>query len=249
MVDNILRNGRRFYRPPSTARSCRSSSRARCSASATPWCGRRTAPTSPANRRASRTRRSSSGSSSIRRRAVTKRGDRDDLMGGARAPRRFVGWTTFFRFPGFEADAAPNKRIDTTISIAAVRSAAVHDRQRRAADVAAAAQPAAASDVVDPVGSGDRREMEFEPLDRSELDDIGDVGRENGVPNLDASTPLWFYIFREAEHRAGSHDARASRWSHCGRGHHRPAADGSRLVPQSARGGVRSCPRPAQSSR
>ena len=40
-----------------------------------------------------------------------------DLRGGARAPRRFVGWQTFFDFGGaFSADARPNKRIDTKIS-------------------------------------------------------------------------------------------------------------------------------------
>lgn len=40
-----------------------------------------------------------------------------DLRGGARAPRRFVGWQTFFDFGGvFSADVRPNKRIDTKIS-------------------------------------------------------------------------------------------------------------------------------------
>ena len=39
-----------------------------------------------------------------------------DLRGGARGSRRFVGWQTFFRFPGFEGDTRPNKRIDTALS-------------------------------------------------------------------------------------------------------------------------------------
>lgn len=39
-----------------------------------------------------------------------------DLRGRARAPRRFIGWQTFFKFPGFEGDVRPNKRIDTKIS-------------------------------------------------------------------------------------------------------------------------------------
>ena len=40
-----------------------------------------------------------------------------DLRGGARAPRRFIGWQTFFDFGGaFSADARPNKRIDTIVS-------------------------------------------------------------------------------------------------------------------------------------
>jgi hypothetical protein len=37
-----------------------------------------------------------------------------DLRGGARAPRRFVGWQTFFDFG--DGEVKPNKRIDTKIS-------------------------------------------------------------------------------------------------------------------------------------
>jgi hypothetical protein len=40
-----------------------------------------------------------------------------DLRGSARAPRRFIGWQTFFDFGGaFTAEAKPNKRIDTKVS-------------------------------------------------------------------------------------------------------------------------------------
>ena len=40
-----------------------------------------------------------------------------DLRGGARAPRRFIGWQTFFDFGGvFSSAVRPNKRIDTKIS-------------------------------------------------------------------------------------------------------------------------------------
>ena len=45
--DDPARAGRRFYRPRTGRRSCRSSSRARATGSATAWCGRPTAPTSP----------------------------------------------------------------------------------------------------------------------------------------------------------------------------------------------------------
>jgi heme peroxidase len=43
-------------------------------------------------------------------------GGPSDLRGGLRGPQRFVGWQTFFRFPGHEADVRPNKRIDTKLS-------------------------------------------------------------------------------------------------------------------------------------
>ena len=40
--------------------------------------------------------------------------DPADLRGGARAPRRFIGWQTFFNFG--DGEVKPNKRIDTKIS-------------------------------------------------------------------------------------------------------------------------------------
>jgi hypothetical protein len=40
-----------------------------------------------------------------------------DLRGGARAPRRFIGWQTFFNFGGaYSGDVRPNKMIDTKVS-------------------------------------------------------------------------------------------------------------------------------------
>jgi hypothetical protein len=40
--------------------------------------------------------------------------DPDDLCGGTRAPRRFMGWQTFFDFG--DGQVKPNKKIDTKIS-------------------------------------------------------------------------------------------------------------------------------------
>ena len=43
--------------------------------------------------------------------------DPSDLRGGARAPRRFIGWQTFFNFGGDQAaNVRPSKVIDTKIS-------------------------------------------------------------------------------------------------------------------------------------
>lgn len=42
------------------------------------------------------------------------RPDPDDLAGGHRAPRRFIGWQTFFDFG--DGEVKPNKRVDTKIS-------------------------------------------------------------------------------------------------------------------------------------
>ncbi len=64
-----------------------------------------------------------------------------DLRGGARAPRRFIGWQTFFDFG--DGNVKPNKRIDTKISMPlftfcsrtassrARRSGTTHSRKRR----------------------------------------------------------------------------------------------------------------------
>ena len=41
-------------------------------------------------------------------------GDRDDLLGGSSAPRRYVGWQTFFDFG--DGQVKNNKKVDTTIS-------------------------------------------------------------------------------------------------------------------------------------
>jgi hypothetical protein len=40
--------------------------------------------------------------------------DGDDLTGGSRAPRRFIGWQTFFDFG--DGEMRPNKKIDTHVS-------------------------------------------------------------------------------------------------------------------------------------
>jgi hypothetical protein len=44
------------------------------------------------------------------------RADPDDLRGGSRAARRFIGWQTFFDFG--DGEVKPNKKIDTKISTA-----------------------------------------------------------------------------------------------------------------------------------
>ena len=63
-----------------------------------------------------------------------------DLRGGARAPRRFIGWQTFFDFGGAHAtNVRPNKTIDTKISTPLFNLPLRNHRQRRSADRIAAA--------------------------------------------------------------------------------------------------------------
>ncbi|GAB3494978.1 peroxidase family protein [Amycolatopsis cihanbeyliensis] len=119
-------------------------------------------------------------------------GDPVDLRGGARAPRRFIGWQTFFDFR--DGELKPNKRIDTKISTVLFRL------------------PIAAIPTGDPPTALPQRNLlrhltwslpsgqaiagamgipQLEPDALTEL-------RQFGV-GLERSTPLWYYVLKEAE--------------------------------------------------
>jgi Animal haem peroxidase len=131
--------------------------------------------------------------------------DPDDLRGGARAKRRFVGWQTFFDFgptftdgPGNTNPAIrANKQIDAKIStplfhlpLAAIPSgdAPTALPQRNLLRHVTWSLPS---------GQSIAEEMGVEPLSRSELKELS--GYELG---LDWSTPLWYYILKEGALRA-----------------------------------------------
>jgi Animal haem peroxidase len=115
-----------------------------------------------------------------------------DLRGGARAPRRFIGWQTFF---AFDAEVKPNKRIDTRIStplfqlpgsaIAGPEGVPTALPQRNLLRHVTWGIPSGQA-IADRIGV-DR----LLPGDLQELAQF-DLG-------LDQSTPLWFYVLREAE--------------------------------------------------
>jgi hypothetical protein len=117
--------------------------------------------------------------------------DPTDLRGGVRAPRRFVGWQTFFDFG--DTQVRPNKRLDTTLStplfqlpFSAIasgdgpQSLAVRNLLRHVTWSL-------------PSGQSIARAMRAPVLSSGDLADIGALGA-----NLGRSTPLWFYILREA---------------------------------------------------
>jgi hypothetical protein len=122
-------------------------------------------------------------------------GEPNDLRGSLRSPRRFVGWQTFFRFPGFEADVRPNKRIDTKLSSplfdlplgiipppgAPPTSLAQRNLLRHLTWQLPSGQAMAAA-----IGAPVLRE--------SDLAELGTID-----PRFVASTPLWYYVLREAE--------------------------------------------------
>jgi len=117
-----------------------------------------------------------------------------DLRGGKRAPRRFVDWQTFFNFG--DGNFRPNKKIDTKLSSVVM----LLPGSRGPA-------PGLPSDGVQSLASRNlMRHVNFEiPSGQA-------IARRMGVPALppsqldmlrpfamEKSTPLWFYILKEAE--------------------------------------------------
>ena len=120
--------------------------------------------------------------------------DPDDARGGKRAPRRFVDWQTFFNFG--DGNFRPNKRIDGKISSPMM----LLPGSRGSA-------PGLPSDGVQslpsrnlmrhvnfglPSGQAIAQKMGLPVLTAAQLNALAPFGMEK-------STPLWFYILKEAE--------------------------------------------------
>jgi len=119
-----------------------------------------------------------------------------DLRGGARAPRRFIGWQTFFDFG--DGAVRPNKRIDTHIStplfnlpLAAIASGDPPTAlpQRNLLRQITWSMPS---------GQSVAQALGIQPLWAQNFPELQQFGF--GMPS---STPLWYYILREADVLAG----------------------------------------------
>jgi hypothetical protein len=119
-----------------------------------------------------------------------------DLRGGARAPRRFIGWQTFFDFGGDQTQhVRPNKRVDTNISTP------LFDLPLGAIPGGEAPTSLPQRNLLRhitwsiPSGQNIARAIGITPVlqaqDFPELQQFG-----HGLPS---STPLWYYILKEAE--------------------------------------------------
>ena len=122
--------------------------------------------------------------------------DPEDLRGGARAARRFVGWQTFFDFG--DGEVKPRKTIDTRISTPLFRLPL--------GTIAGGTPPTSLAQrnllrqVTWGLPSGQRVAHamgvpELRPGDLAEL-----AGYSLG---LERSTPLWYYVLKEAALAAG----------------------------------------------
>lgn len=117
-----------------------------------------------------------------------------DLRGGKRAPRRFVDWQTFFNFG--DGNVRPNKQIDGKLSSVVMLLPGMRGPA-----------PGLPADGVQSLASRNlMRHVNFEiPSGQA-------IARRMGVPaltpaqldmlepfDMEKSTPLWFYILKEAE--------------------------------------------------
>jgi len=126
-----------------------------------------------------------------------------DMRGGARAPRRFVGWQTFFNFGSIARpsgtgilgdDVRPNKQIDTKIStpLFNLPLGAIASGQ----PPTALPQRNLLRQITWSLPSGQKiaEAMGVESLTPDQLEELKPFKL-----NLEASTPLWYYILKEAE--------------------------------------------------
>ena len=123
--------------------------------------------------------------------------DPDDLTGGRRSKRRFIGWQTFFDFN--DGEVRPNKRIDTMISSALMNlPIPTIDTPHGAAVTGPRSLPARnfLRHITWGIPSGQEiaKQMGVDPLSAGDLRDAADI-----YAPLGQSTPLFFYILREAD--------------------------------------------------
>ena len=118
--------------------------------------------------------------------------DPDDLRGGARAPRRFVGWQTFFDFG--DGQVKPNKKIDAKLStplfnlpLAAIASHDVPTSLPQRSLLRHLTWQL-------PSGQAIAKRIGAVPLAPGDLAELAGLGQ-----NLDRSTPLFYYVLKEAQ--------------------------------------------------
>jgi Animal haem peroxidase/TAT (twin-arginine translocation) pathway signal sequence len=203
LVEDVLRNGNRFYRPPrgdafmpiefgaAAYRFGHSMVRPSYRANFSSGTGDSTSPTEApffalvfdANARAF---------------SDPPTYDRDDLLGGFPAPDRYVGWQTFFDLG--DGQVKNNKKIDTTISsvMFTLPVPAIAPHTQQAPTVLPQRNLLRQLTWGLPSGQAVARAMGVQPLGRSELTDIADVYRPFGT-----STPLWYYLLAEAKEATG----------------------------------------------
>jgi hypothetical protein len=124
--------------------------------------------------------------------------DRADLLGGYPAPRRYIGWQTFFDLG--DGQVKNNKKIDTTISsvLFNLPLPAIAPHTQTTPTVLPQRNLLRQLTWGLPSGQAIARATRAPGLGASDLSDIASV-----YGPFATSTPLWYYILAEAEHMAG----------------------------------------------
>src|ERR1700733_3470052 len=120
--------------------------------------------------------------------------DRDDLLGGFPAPRRYVGWQTFFDLG--DGQVKNNKKIDTTISsvLFTLPVPAIAPHTQTSPTVLPQRNLLRQLTWSLPSGQAIAAAMGVDALAPSDLADLAGV-----YAPFVASTPLWYYILAEAK--------------------------------------------------
>ena len=123
--------------------------------------------------------------------------DRADLLGGYPAPRRYIGWQTFFDLG--DGQVKNNKKIDTKISsvLFTLPIPAIAPHTQTSPTVLPQRNLLRQLTWGLPSGQAIARAMRVPGLGASDLSDIASVYRPFAT-----STPLWYYILAEAERMA-----------------------------------------------
>jgi len=120
--------------------------------------------------------------------------DPADFRGGKRAPRRFVDWQTFFNFG--DGNSRPNKRIDAKLSTVLLQL--LGSRGPAPGMPSDGVQSLASRNLMRhvnfglPAGQAAARAFGVPVLTPSQLAELQPYG-------MDRSTPLWYYILKEAQ--------------------------------------------------
>jgi hypothetical protein len=126
--------------------------------------------------------------------------DPDDLRGGKRAPRRFVDWQTFFDFG--DSNSRPNKRIDAKLSSVLMNlPGAMAPAPGLPADGLQSLPARTLTRHVNfglPSGQAIARKMKLPVLTPEQLSELAPYAADSKT-TLDKSTPLFFYVLKEAE--------------------------------------------------
>jgi hypothetical protein len=120
--------------------------------------------------------------------------DRDDLLGGYPAPRRYVGWQTFFDFG--DEQVKNNKKVDTTVSsvLFTLPVPAIAPHTQTSPTVLPQRNLLRQLTWGLPSGQAIAKAMRVQDLGPSDLSDITAIYAPFGT-----STPLWSYVLAEAK--------------------------------------------------